>query len=134
MPWRETNVLNERQRFARRIDAGWSVAEACKLFGISRKTGHKIVRRYRAHGIESLGDRSRAPRSHPNQTSAEVEGEVLRVRRSHPTWGSKKILAVLERTEGEARWPARSTVDEILKRAGLVEDRRSRRRRFPSAG
>jgi len=108
------------------------MVDLCALFGVSRKTGYRLVERYQAHGREGLQPRSRAPQAHPNQTPAEIEAEVLGVRRKHPTWGSKKILAMLERREGDAHWPARSTIDEILKRAGVVDDRGSRRRRFPS--
>jgi transposase InsO family protein len=55
------------------------------------------------------------------------------LRKAHPTWGSKKILVTLDRERPDESWPARSTVDEILKRAGVVEPRGRRRRRQPSA-
>lgn len=107
--------------------------ELCERFGVSRKTGYKIVNRYAREGPEALSDRSRAPRTHPNQSSPEVEGAVLRVRRAHPTWGSKKILAVLHRDHPGERWPARSTIDAILHRAGVVKPRRKRQRRQPTS-
>jgi hypothetical protein len=64
--------------------------------------------------------------------SPEVEAAVLRVRKAHPTWGSKKILAVLDRERPDESWPARSTIDSILKHAGVVEPRERRLRRQPS--
>jgi transposase InsO family protein len=55
------------------------------------------------------------------------------VRKAHPSWGSKKILATLDRERPDEVWPARSTVDAILKRAGVVLPRGRRRRRQPTA-
>lgn len=128
-------MVDERLKFLAQHERGeLTMVELCARFGVSRKTGYKLRERHRQLGRECLRDQSRAPHAHPNQTSAEIEAEVLDVRRKHPTWGSKKILTVLEREDCDARWPARSTIDEILKRAGVVEDRGSRRRRFPSVG
>jgi len=63
----------------------------------------------------------------------EIRPEILRVRKARPTWGSKKILAVLERDKPAEEWPSRSTVDAILQRAGVVVPRGKRARRQPSA-
>jgi predicted DNA-binding transcriptional regulator YafY len=38
-----------------------SVAELCREFGISRKTGYKIFDRYQECGVQGLTDRSRRP-------------------------------------------------------------------------
>lgn len=105
------------------------MTELCADFGISRKTGYKILRRYELEGPEGLRDRSRAPRRHANQTSAEIEGMILRHRKAHPTWGSKKILVKLTKELLPEEQPARSTVDAVLKRAGLVTPRKRRARR-----
>lgn len=82
-----------------------TMVEACRQFGISRKTGYKILHRLQALGPKGLRDQPRAPHTHPNQTSPDVEGSVLRVRKTYPTWGSKKILATLLRREPEGDWP-----------------------------
>ena len=55
------------------------------------------------------------------------------MRKALPTWGSKKIRWTLERERADEDWPARSTIDEILKRAGCVTPRGRRQRRQPSA-
>jgi len=134
MPWHETNPVNERMRFVVAMQADdLTMAEACRRFGISRKTGYKILGRHAASGPEGLLDRSRAPRTHPNQVAEHIEAELLRVRKAHTTWGSKKILAVLERKQPDEAWPARSTVDAILKRAGVVVPRPKRARRQPTS-
>jgi len=130
MPWEETNHVNERMKFVVAAQSGrYTMTELCAEYGISRKTGYKVLGRFKAEGPGALQDRSRAPSTHPNQTAPEVEVAILRVRKEHAYWGSKKILAVLERSMAAEGLPARSTVDAILKRAGLVTPRTRRARR-----
>jgi transposase InsO family protein len=50
------------------------------------------------------------------------------LRKRYPTWGPKKLEAYLEREQPSVLWPARSTISEILKRNGLIEERRRRHR------
>lgn len=134
MPWTQTDPVTERQKFVKLVlKKQVTMIEACQQFGISRKTGYKILARHAELGLAGLADASRAPKRHPNQSSPEVEAAVLRVRKAYPRWGSKKILATLDRERPDESWPARSTVDEILKRAGVVEPRGGRRRRQPTA-
>jgi putative transposase len=134
MPWHQTDPVNERLKFVAAAQSSRSsISELCERFGISRKTGYKLLTRYREDGPEGLRDRSRAPRTHPNRTEPVLEGAILRVRKAHPTWGSKKILATLDRQGLVDHLPARSTVDAILKRAGVVQPRSHRVRRQPSS-
>jgi Helix-turn-helix domain len=46
MPWRECSVMDEGLQFVARRLAGEAMAELCREFGISRKTGYKIFDRY----------------------------------------------------------------------------------------
>lgn len=43
MPWKECSVLDERIRFVIRHKDGEDMSSLCREFGISRKTGYKIV-------------------------------------------------------------------------------------------
>ncbi len=56
MPWKETNVLEERMKFISRYLQGEKIAGLCNEFGISRKTGHKIINRYQRDGVTGLHD------------------------------------------------------------------------------
>lgn len=133
MPWHETDVVNERVKFVAAAQSGRSsMSELCARFGVSRKTGYKLLQRYAAQGIDGLRDRSRAPRTSPNRISEKLEALILRDRKAHPTWGSKKLLVVLRKQCAADELPARSTVDAVLKRAGLVQARRRRVRRQPA--
>jgi len=83
-----------------------------------------------------LGDRSRAPKSHPNAIGADTEDRVIELREKHPSLGAARIRAYLEREEQTDPVPAESTVGAILQRNGLTVSRRrreSRRRGEPLA-
>jgi len=50
VPWKETCPMNERMEFIGLYGRDeWSMAELCREFGISRKTGYKWVARYTRH-------------------------------------------------------------------------------------
>jgi hypothetical protein len=53
--------MDERLQFVARRLNGEPMAELCREFGISRKTGYKIFDRYQECGVEELTDRSRRP-------------------------------------------------------------------------
>ncbi len=107
------------------------MAELCRRFGISRKTGYKLLRRYEEEGAQALTDRSRARQTHANAVPEAMVRLILAKREAHPTWGPRKLRAVLRRESPDTYWPASSTIGALLKRAGLVEARR-RRRRVPA--
>lgn len=128
MPWRETCVMDERMSFIVDVQRGEaSVAELCRRYGISRKSGYKWLERHAAGGVEALVDRSRARHHHADAVAAGVAAAVLDVRHRHPTWGPKKIRAWLLRHQPGVMWPAESTIGVLLERHGLVRHRRKRR-------
>ncbi len=43
MPWKECSVMDERLRFVARILEGEPITDVCSAFGISRKTGYKLM-------------------------------------------------------------------------------------------
>ena len=59
----------------------------------------------------------------PQRTSESLERVVVSERRLHPTWGPKKLRAVLERKHAIELPPAVRTLWEILKRNGLFDKR-----------
>ena len=127
MPWNNTPTTEQRQKFVTLANSGrFTVTELCLEYGISRKCGHKWLVRHAQGGAAAMADGSRAPHSVPLRTSEAIERMVVGERRLHPTWGPKKIRAVLERKHGVEAPPAISTLGEILKRHGMIEARRRR--------
>src|SRR5947207_4804171 len=133
MGWKETCAMEERFKFVQEYKTDdWSLAELCRRYGVSRKTGYKWLERYQSDGLEGLQDQSRAPDRHPNEVVKELADVVLDLRRQHPHWGPAKLRARLQREAPEIVWPAASTMGEMLKRAGLSLPRKLRRKATPS--
>ena len=121
--------MDERLQFVARRLAGEAMAELCREFGISRKTGYKIFDRYQECGLEGLTDRSRRPYRYANQLPFQVENYILNVKREHSSWGARKIREKLIRRFSDIPIPAKSTIHAVLDRCGLVERRGRIRRR-----
>jgi len=96
-------------------------------------TGHKWLKRFRREGVDGLRDHCRAPLHCPHRTDPEVVEALVEARRRHPCWGARKLILWLARRQPGLRLPAASTAGDILKRLGLVKDRR-RRRHLPHPG
>lgn len=117
-------------------EQGINIAEACRQYGISRKTGYKWLKRYEMEGMSGLADRSRRPKNNPFEVSGNVVLELIRLRHEHPYWGPKKLRALLTK-EGVRRdeLPSEATIMRILRRAGLTESKgRGRPRKWKSEG
>ena len=56
--------MDERVKFIARLLDGEAMSRLCEEFEISRKTGYKILQRYRDCGVDGLTDRSRRPYRH----------------------------------------------------------------------
>jgi putative transposase len=124
--------MEEKLRFVYEYERDeLTMRELCQRFGISRETGYVWLRRYRSDGVAGLVEVNRAPQRHPNQTAAELERAVLELREAHSRWGPRKLKRILERDQPGRRWPATSTMGEIVKRAGLVVPRKKRRKTPP---
>jgi len=122
MPWRVCSVRDERAEFVRLAGTGAvSVAELCRRFGVSRDTGHRLLARHAVLGLAGLADGSRRPHGSPRRTCGEMEEAVLMLRERHPAWGGRKIARRL-RDLGHQGVPAPSTVTEILRRHGQLDE------------
>jgi len=131
MPWRQVEVMRERFQFVRDARRRLvSFTELCAMYGISRPVGYKWVHRAERSGMDYLEELSRRPLSCPHATPPELTARLLEVRRHHPTWGPRKLLALVRRQDrrrgNDCEWPARSTVAELLRRNGLTTRRRRR--------
>ena len=130
MPWSETSAMDQKLLFIRDYIRGtFSVAELCRRYGISRPTGYKWISRFEASGLPGLEERSRRPSGCSHQTPIEIAEVILGLRRKHPHWGAKKLLAILNKRHPKVSWPARSTLCDLLSRHGMID--RKRRRKYP---
>ena len=123
MPWQEVDTVSLRVEFVRLAQmGGLGMVELCRRYQISRKTGYKWLERVRRGGQEALRDRSRRPQHSPRRTAAQVEAQLVALRREHPAWGPRKLRWVLGSGD-QAELPAVSTVAAILRRHGLIDEK-----------
>jgi transposase InsO family protein len=127
MPWKESQIMDERMNFVMRVQAGERVSDLCREAGISRKTGYKFLDRYKRFGPQGLHDETRKPITSPTRYSKELSELVLKLKREKPTWGSDKLLAQLRRRHGQMKLPSRSTIYALLDRHGLVNKNKRKR-------
>jgi putative transposase len=128
MPWRERSPMDERVQFIGDYQRQlFTMTELCDRYGVSRKTGYKWVARYQADEACGLRARSSRPHISPHATPDVIVKAIVALRKRHPSWGGKKILAILGERQPTWGLPAISTANDVLKRAGLVQARRRRR-------
>ena len=133
VPWKETCRVDQKRQFILEWRSGtMSRAALCQLFGISRQTGYKWVRRFRGGALRwtSLEERSRRPKRSPRATPGKLVKLIVSQRRQFPRWGPRKLRQRLREQWPRLAWPSASTIGAILKRHGLVADRK-RRVRLP---
>src|SRR4051794_31735177 len=122
MPWKVSSVMEERLRFVARLLDGEAMTDVCREFGVSRKTGYKLLDRYKEHGLTALSDRSRRPVRYANQLPEQIESLIVRLKAEKPHWGARKIRELLvRRLDGDIKIPAKSTIHAVLDRHGLVK-------------
>jgi putative transposase len=103
-----------------------SVARWCRENEVDRRTFYRHRARIEAEG--SWQPRSRRPKTSPGATPAAVAAEIVRLREElAPDNGADAIIAALGPAAAAQDWagrgwrvPHRSTVNKVLKRAGLV--------------
>lgn len=102
-----------------------NVSAVCAECGISRKTFYKYVARVREEGLEGFEERSRRPHNFTGQTPADVEEEVVRLRKSLSDDGHDHGATTIQWHLGQdgrfhGRVPSVATVHRILVRRGFV--------------
>ncbi len=99
-----------RQLLVKRVMIdGWPVATVAEQLGISRATGYKWVRRYRAEGLPGLDDRSSRPHRSPRRLSDAATAAIV-LARSRRRYGPARLAPLTGHP--------RSTIYGVLRRAG----------------
>jgi putative transposase len=123
MPWEAKCTMQLREEFVlRALEKETNMAELCRKYAISRKTGYKWIARFEAGGVAGLEALSHRPHR-PLQVSGDVVAAVVAVRQAHSSWGPRKIVAILKREKSVKPVPCARTVARILTRTGMVNYR-----------
>lgn len=129
MPWKEETIMSLKEEFIHHALAQEiSFTQLCKTYSITRKTGYRLLDRYKKEGVTGLSPRSKRPLSSPFKTDARIEEMIVETRLKQPTWGPRKIIRYLK-NKGENYLPAYSTVNSILKRYNMISMEESLKRK-----
>ena len=124
MSWQNTSVMEEQMKFIRAWRSNqYTISALCETFGISRTTGHKLIKRFKEEGEKCFEERSRRPKIVPHKTSEEVEKAIVKLRERHPNWGARKFAELLKTEFKVEQIPSETTINAILSRNGLVRKR-----------
>src|SRR3972149_11281624 len=110
MPWKGGTVSEERQRFIEAYRLGYySVSDLADRFSVSRTTAHKWIRRHRLFGDNGFHEISRRPYISPSQTDPATTKELIALRKTHPSWGARKLLDLMHERAPSRHLPSAST-------------------------
>ena len=112
----EDIVYDRRVRLIEHAARINNVAEACRVFGVSRKTYYEWVKKAQAYGLSALLPRGRRKPHQPNAMSSEEVAVILSEAIARPTLGPKSLLRHLK-ARGVDRSP--SGVAKVLHRHRL---------------
>lgn len=125
MPWPTQSMNDIRTEFVRRVLATEAnLAQLCREYGISRKTGHKWRKRAMEDGLNGVREHSRRPQTSPTKLDEQTVCRVVQLKLAHPRWGPKKLTVLYGRIHGAA--PSISACHRVLRQVGLVAARKRR--------
>lgn len=128
MTWRNVSVEEERYMFIQEaLDPStlMTFEQICEKFNITTKTGYKWFHRFLEEGKEGLKDRSKIRLTYPDKITSDVEKAIIAIRKEYPTWGPKKIHALMVYNKLEV--PSTGSIGNILKKNNLSKPRHYRR-------
>ncbi len=138
MPFEESSIVTERTKFVLEWRKRWEMArgrrvdlaELCRMFGVSRQTGYRWIRRFVAAGydVRAMVDRSSRPRTIPTAVSEAMEEFIVSKRKQWPRSGPRMLRARLMALYPGREFPSASTFGNIFKRNGLSKNRRRQQR------
>lgn len=127
-----TDKLTERAKYKIKVldwhrSHGRNASLTARHFGIGRMTLFRWLRRFEEQGVIGLNEQSRKPkRVRGPITSRQIVMRIVGLRKQYPAWSKKKIGAICRREELVI---SDSTVGRILKRQGLIDRRKSAKRK-----
>ena len=96
------------------------VAQACRVAHVGRRTFYYWKRRFVAGGYPALERFGSHVPHHPHRTASTVEAQVVALKQEQPAWGKRRLAAELAKGQGWVPLVSASTVQRILRAAGLL--------------
>ena len=124
----ELGLVEQRYKAVQEVLDGATVTDVARRNGVARQTVHDWLRRYAAHGLAGLIDKSSKPDHSPLQMAPAVEARIVELRRAHPSMGPRTIAYRLGE-DGFVPVPGRSSIYRALVRHRLIDPQKRKRQR-----
>jgi len=99
------------------------IKPTARLFATTVPTVRKWLRRYQQQGPSGLLEQSRAPHQQPRRTAASLERQVVALRQSLPTFGSRRLIREFDLPLSHR------ALERIWRQHGLMKKRRRKYQR-----
>jgi transposase len=99
------------------------IKPTARLFATTVPTVRKWLRRHQQHGPSGLVEQSRAPHHQPRRTPPEVERQVLKLRKTLPTFGARRLIREFDLPLSHR------ALERIWRQHGLLQKRRRKYQR-----
>lgn len=125
--------LTERAKYKLKIldwhkRHGENISLTARHFGLDRKTVRLWVKILHHQGPAGLNEKSRSPKKKRTpMVSSDAVITICKIRKEYPAWSKYKIQEIIHRDYGIE--VSASTVGRVLKRRGLIEKKKSDKRR-----
>jgi transposase InsO family protein len=120
---RKLKILDWRRAY------GENISLAARHFGITRKTIRRWLKQLKEMGPAGLNEKSQVPKNKRTpSTPPDIICHVVKIRKEYPAWSKYKIRTMLERDYGIKT--SASNVGRIIKRRGLIDKKKSKKRRM----
>lgn len=117
-----------RQRVIKEVKKGKRIADAARLYHISRMSIYRWIKRYDGT-VESLKERSHRPKSHPNQQTAEELRLIRKVWSHNKGLGLVCLHMVLTEKHGYTR--SLCTLNRTMKHLGIGRKKQRGKKYIP---
>jgi transposase len=97
-----------------------SVSNAARVYGATRKTVLKHIRRFDSEGLSGLKDKKTSPKNIPHKMNPKDETRIIKLRKSHPSWGARRLK---ERYSLSGAYMA---IHRVMKQGGLIKPKKRR--------
>ena len=100
-----------------------SVSNAARVYGATRVTVRKFMKRHATEGLDGLKDKKPIPKTIPHKMNAKDEARIIELRKTHPSWGARRLK---ERYSLPGAYMA---IHRVLKQNGLIKPKKRRWRK-----
>jgi transposase len=111
-----------------------SVTKACEKARVSRGLFYYWKTRFEQHGYAGLEEFESRVAHKLNYKSAEIEQQVIAMRREHPDWGKTRIAQEMAKANNWVPLVSPNTVKRILQDADLWSERPAGRKKASRSG